>query len=127
MYCLKKDFKLLYKLPSTSELALTLMLGLTKNLYKGVTSVRQYDWNYEPYIGRMLSKLTVGIVGYGRLGKMMADFCRPLCKEIIVYDPYNPSPHHYSPKSIEELFELCDVISLHVHVKDDTKYLIDKD
>lgn len=127
VYCLKKDFKLLYKLPSTSELALTLMLGLTKNLYKGVTSVREYDWNYEPYIGRMLSELTVGIVGYGRLGKMMADFCRPLCKEIIVYDPYNPSPYHYSPKSIEELFELCDVISLHVHVKDDTKYLIDKD
>ena len=126
VYNLKTDFELLNKLPSTSELALTLMLGLLRKLIPSVESVKNYQWDYEPFIGRMISELTVGIVGYGRLGKMMASFCKPLCKKVIIYDPFVNSKD-FSNVSLEELLELSDVISLHVHVKEDTKYMINKD
>ena len=126
VYNLKTDFELLNNLPSTSELALTLMLGLLRKLVPSVESVKRNEWNYQPYVGRMVSELIVGIVGYGRLGKMMAKFCKPLCKEVIVCDPYVQAKE-YRNVSLEELVEISDVISLHVHVKEDTTYMINSD
>lgn len=126
IYNLKTDFELLNNLPSTSELALTLMLSLLRHLVPSVLSVKDLKWDYTPYIGRMCSELTVGIVGYGRLGKMMAKFCDALCKEVLVYDPYVSSSYN-NVDSLEELFEKCDVISLHVHVNDETKYIINSE
>ena len=126
VYNLKTDFELLNKLPSTSELALTLMLSLLRKLIPSVNSVKNYQWDYEPFVGRMASELTVGIIGYGRLGKMMASFCKPLCKEVLIYDPYVMNSE-YRNASLEELLANSDVISLHVHVKEDTKYMINKD
>lgn len=126
VYNLKTDFDLLNNLPSTSELALTLMLGLLRKLVPSVDSVKRNEWDYQPYVGRMASELTVGIIGYGRLGKMMAKFCKSLCKEVIVYDPYVVSKSHRNV-SLDELVSRSDVISLHVHVQEDTKYMINKD
>lgn len=126
VYNLKTDFELLNNLPSTSELALTLMLGLLRKLVPSVDSVKNNEWDYQPYIGRMASELTVGIVGYGRLGKMMAKFCKALCKEVIICDPYVQA-EEYRNVTLEELAENSDVLSLHVHVKEDTKYMISSD
>ena len=126
IYNLKTDFELLNNLPSTSELALTLMLGLLRKLVASVDSVKKYQWDYQPYVGRMASELTVGIIGYGRLGKMMAKFCKALCKEVLIYDPYVMSSE-FRNASLEELLANSDVISLHVHVKEDTKYMIDNE
>ena len=74
----------------------------------------------------MASELTIGIVGYGRLGKMMAKFCKPLCKEVLVYDPFVLSSE-FKNCTLDEIMEQSDVVSLHVHVKEDTKYMINKD
>lgn len=126
VYNLKTDFELLNNLPSTSELALTLMLGLLRKLVPSVESVKRNKWDYQPYVGRMASELTVGIVGYGRLGKMMAKFCKALCKEVIICDPYVQAAE-FRNVSLKELAEISDVISLHVHVKEDTTYMINSD
>lgn len=126
VYNLKTDFKLLNNLPSTSELALTLMLGLLRKLVPSVESVKKNKWDYQPFVGRMASELTVGVVGYGRLGKMMAKFCKALCKEVIIHDPYIETKE-FKNVSLEELVESSDVISLHVHVKEDTVYMINSD
>lgn len=123
---LKTDFELLKQLPSTSELALTLMLSLLRNIPKSIQHVKEGGWDYQAFIGRMASQMTIGIIGYGRLGKMMAKFCNPLCKKILIYDPYVKSKQHTNC-SLEELIETSDIISLHVHVKKDTKYMINKD
>lgn len=125
IYSLTKDFELLYKLPSTSELGLTLLLSLLRHIPASVQHVKEFNWNYQPFIGRMASQLTVGIVGIGRLGSFMAKYCKAIFKDVVVYDPYVES-EYAQVDSLEDLFRSCDVISLHVHVNDETKYMINK-
>ena len=131
--CHKNDYKLINQLPSTSELAFGLMVSLLRNIPKCNTHVSNYNWDYTQFMGRQIKDLKIGIVGYGRLGKMMFDYCKSFGADLKVYDPYKKDDmsdsfllNHYST-SLEDLFQECDVISLHVHVTDETKYIINKD
>jgi phosphoglycerate dehydrogenase-like enzyme len=53
----------------------------------------------------------------------MFNYCKAFGANVYVYDPY--VSHTFS--NLEEIFTKCDVISLHVHVTDETKYMINKD
>lgn len=127
IYSLKNDFKLLNNLPSTSELALTLMLSLIRKIPSSLEHVRNYKWDYQKFVGRMASELSVGVVGYGRLGKFMAKYCSVLCKEVIIYDPFVDCSEFKQADKLGDLFEQCDIISLHIHVSEDTINLINKE
>jgi phosphoglycerate dehydrogenase-like enzyme len=85
--------------------------------------VSGYNWDYTQFMGRQIKDLNIGIIGYGRLGKMMFNYCKAFGANVYVYDPY--VSHTFS--NLEEIFTKCDVISLHVHVTDETKYMINKD
>ena len=121
---LKNDKKLIYNLPSTSELAFCLMISLLKKLVPSHNSVKnKNNWNYEQFIGQELSSLTIGIIGFGRLGKFMAKFCHAFGMNILIYDKYKPSKK-YRNVSKSYLVKHSDVISVHVHLDNNTKNLI---
>ena len=122
---LTKDFKLLKNLPSTSELAFTLMLSLLKKISLSSNSVKNNRWDYEPFVGNEISSLSIGIIGFGRLGKIMSKFCHAFGMQVYVYDPYVKSKK-YNNSTMSEIAKKCDVISIHVHVKKDTIKMIDK-
>tara|TARA_B110000858_G_scaffold35093_1_gene39229 strand:- start:588 stop:1538 length:951 start_codon:yes stop_codon:yes gene_type:complete len=133
IYSLTKDMNLINNLPSTSELAFGLMLSLLRKIPQGQKHVSEYGWDYTQFMGRQVKDLKVGIVGYGRLGKMMYNFCKAFGADVMVYDPYIKEQltdsfllNHWC-SSLEQLFEFSDVVSLHVHVTDETKYIINKD
>ena len=128
---LTKDYELIKQLPSTSELAFGLMMSLLRSIPKSIQHVSEYNWDYTKFIGREVKSLTVGIIGYGRLGKMMYDYCKAFGATVKVYDPYKRDEmddafllNNYC--QLTDMFKQCDVISLHVHVTDETKYIIDK-
>ena len=131
--CHKKDYDLINELPSTSELAFSLMLSLLRQIPQGQKHVSEYSWDYTQFMGRQIKGLKVGIVGYGRLGKMMYDFCTAFGANVMVYDPYVKEQLSDSFllnswwTSLKKLFKFSDVVSLHVHVTDETKYMINKD
>ena len=132
IYSLTKDMKLINNLPSTSELAFGLMLSLLRNIPECNNHVSKYYWDYTQFMGRQIKGLNIGIVGYGRLGKMMYKFCNAFGANVKIYDPYIRK--ELSDRfllnnwcsSLEELFKFSDVVSLHVHVTDETKYMINK-
>jgi D-3-phosphoglycerate dehydrogenase len=121
--CHKNDFELINQLPSTSELAFGLLLDLMRNitLSNNITK-KDKTWDYLPFVGQQMKDLKVGIVGYGRLGKMMVKYCKAFEADVYIYDPYSDESNI---DTLNELFDICDVISLHVHVTDETKYMID--
>lgn len=123
--CHKNDFELLNHLPSTSELAFGLLLDLMRNitLSNNITK-RDSSWDYLPFVGQQMKDYKVGIIGYGRLGKMMAKFCRAFDAEVYIYDPYSDESNI---DTLEELFDTCDAVSLHVHVTDETRYMINRE
>jgi len=125
IYSLTKDYDLINDLPSTSELAFGLLLDLMRNItMSNNVTKRDKSWDYLPFVGQQMKDYKVGIVGYGRLGKMMAKFCRAFDAEVYIYDPYSDESN---VKELEYLFQICDAVSLHVHVSDETKYMIDYD
>ena len=125
IYSLTKDYDLINDLPSTSELAFGLLLDLMRNItMSNNVTKRDKTWDYLPFVGQQMKDYKVGIVGYGRLGKMMAKFCRAFDAEVYIYDPYSDESNI---DTLEELFDICDAVSLHVHVSDETKYMINYD
>jgi len=128
--CLKNDYELINQLPSTSELAFGLMVSLLRNIPECNNHVSNYNWDYTLFVGRQIKNLKIGIVGYGRLGKMMFNYCKSFGADLKVYDPYKKEEMNdsfllnYYSNSLEDLFQECDVISLHVHVTNETKYMI---
>ena len=125
IHSLTKDYDLINDLPSTSELAFGLLLDLMRNItMSNNVTKRDKSWDYLPFVGQQMKDFKVGIIGYGRLGKMMAKFCRAFDAEVYIYDPYSDESNI---DTLEDLFQICDAVSLHVHVGDETKYMIDYD
>ena len=121
--CHKNDYELINQLPSTSELAFGLMLSLLRHIPQCTLHVENGGWDYTQFMGRQVKDLRIGVVGYGRLGKMMYNFCKAFNAEVMVFDPLEGN---IGCSCIEEMFEKSDVITLHVHVTDETKYMINK-
>jgi D-3-phosphoglycerate dehydrogenase len=122
VYCLAKEYSIIEQISSTAEQALTLMLGLIRKLPWAYDSVKNNQWDYEPFIGRQINKLTVGVIGYGRLGKKFKNYMDGLGAEVLIYDPYVTCEKSTSLTNIQNN---CDVISIHVHLNAETQHMID--
>ena len=122
---LTREKKLIKQLPSTSELAFGMMLSLQKKIFESFNSVKKYNWDYLPYIGNEIASLSIGIIGLGRLGNYMCKFSKAFGMKIYFYDPFKKS-QIFKKVSLEKLLKVSDVISIHVHVNKDTKYMLNK-
>ncbi len=121
IWSLTNDMELINDLPSTSELAFGLMVSLFRKINSGFDSVKEGNWNYEPYIGKQIKNSSIGIIGYGRLGKIMSNFCSAFEMGVHIYDPY------LGYDDLNGLLKNSDAISLHVHVTDETRDMINDD
>ena len=67
-------------------------------------------WDYMPFIGRQVNKLTIGVIGYGRLGTLFAHYCNSFGAKVLVYDPYKDVVHVNieQVRNMEQLFSQCD-------------------
>ncbi|MEK7185046.1 MAG: NAD(P)-dependent oxidoreductase [Patescibacteria group bacterium] len=110
----------------TAELALGLMINLCRQIHLATQSVQRGEWQRELFRGRSLIGKTLGIVGLGRLGKMMARYGHGLGMNIVFADPNVDSIRFpdYKKLSLDELVVVSDVISLHLHLNNETKGMI---
>ncbi|CAF2390046.1 unnamed protein product [Rotaria sp. Silwood2] len=84
--------------------------------------VEQNIWNHE-IAGKdlhSLNTLNLGIIGMGRIGSCFANKMRPFVRKIFSYDPLLPS----NCTSMDEIFEECDIISLHIPLTSANHHLI---
>ena len=117
IYSLTHDMTLINNLPSTSELAFGLMMSLLRKIPQGQKHVAAGGWDYTQFMGRQIDWLHIGIVGYGRLGKMMAKFCHAFGAIVYVYDPHVEWDTNWPSidgrlnrvDSLEALVKECDV------------------
>lgn len=126
---LTKNKKIINKISSTAEHSLALTLSALRKIPFSFEGVKNNEWNYENYIGRQMNYLSIGVIGAGRLGKFYINLCKNIFKEILVFDPYKNIKETIKVRQVnnlEYLFKKCDVISLHVHVSDETINLINE-
>ena len=126
IWSLKEDYKLINDLPSTSELAFGLMMSLLRKIPSGFDHVKRGGWDYEPYVGHQIKGKTIGVIGYGRLGKIMCRLFDGWGVELLSTDPYETITTARGVP-LDELLNNSDVVFLHVHVTDDTRDMVDEE
>jgi len=111
---------------AVAEFALTLILSAMKNYPRLDEAVRQGKWSRFPM--RELSEKTVGIVGFGRIGRRLAELLAGFHVNILSYDPYMneaaAAERNVTPVALEELLAKSDVVSLHLPSTPETHHLI---
>lgn len=112
---------------SVAEHVVAMMFMEAKNLYPSIHDVKQHGWSKPT--GREISGKKIGIIGFGMIGKYLADFAYGLGMEVRAYDTcavpeIEAEKHHAKMVSLHEIYETCDYISLHVPLLASTKHMI---
>ncbi|BAC14800.1 hypothetical conserved protein [Oceanobacillus iheyensis HTE831] len=118
---------------AVAELVLTFMLASTRHLLPIDEAVRAGNFDIRNQLfGYELNGKTVGIIGFGNIGRLIAEKCRlGLGMNIVVFDPYvtaeSVEPYVELTESLEDLLRISDVVTLHVPYVRATHHLIHKD
>jgi phosphoglycerate dehydrogenase-like enzyme len=110
---------------AVAEGAIAHALHLTKRLGPLHKMVSTGGWNDRTKypVGDFESK-TIGIVGFGRIGRRVAKLAEAFDMKVLAYDPFAQIPAENAVASIEDLVSHCDVISLHVPLTDETNQMV---
>lgn len=118
----------LERITSTAENTLGLMLALVRKLPWAFEDVKAGRWNRDAFKGNQLSEKTLGILGLGRLGKIVARYGQALGMKVVAHDPHVSREEMEKLKvqshGFEELFQNSDVLSVHVLLTDATHNLV---
>ncbi|HUM82393.1 MAG TPA: phosphoglycerate dehydrogenase [Lachnospiraceae bacterium] len=114
---------------SVAEMALSQILACARQLEKNRRTVESGVWVKN--VGVEISGKTVGIIGFGAIGKKLAGLLSGFACRILVYDPNitkeTEEEYGVSGVSLDELYEKCDAISIHVPYIPATHHMINKD
>jgi len=126
---LQGETEFLEGLSATAELAWGLLLSLLRRIPQAADSVKGGEWNRDAFRGNELRGKRLGILGMGRLGRVVAEYGRTFGMSVAAYDPYASDwPMGVELRSAaEDLMEDAQVLSIHVPLNDETKGLMDGD
>lgn len=113
---------------AVGEHAIGMLLSLLNNLNKANYEVKNGIWRREENRGIEIKGKTVGIIGYGNMGSAFAKKLFGFEANVVAYDKYkkNFSNQYVKEVSLEQLKTMSDIISLHVPLTEETKYMINK-
>lgn len=116
---------------TTAEHAIALMFSLTRNVPQGTATLKNGQWEKKKLQGREIFNKTLGLIGYGKIGSIVADRARGLKMRIIVYDPF-VTPERiredgFESVSLDELYKRADYITVHVPKMKSTIGLLNKE
>jgi len=105
----------LKEIRATAELTIGLMLALMRNIPSAARDVLDGHWDRDRYQGRELYGQDVGLVGFGRLGRIVAGYLLAFGSRVRVYDPAVPDPNMPGVESValEDLLKTSRLVSLH--------------
>ena len=116
---------------TTAELAIAHMFSLSRKLTGADRSVRDGKWERSIFLGTELSGKTVGIVGFGTIGRLVAARCFALNMRVVGYDPFVTAEtfgeYGVGKMDIDSLLANADYVSLHCPVTDETRGLLSRD
>jgi len=115
---------------TTAEHTIAMMMALTRNIPWGTSTLKDGRWEKKKLQGREIYNKVLGVIGFGKIGSIVADRARGLKMQVIVYDPYIPAEliekAGFEAVSIEDLYARSDYVTVHVPKLKDTVGLLDK-
>ena len=113
---------------TTGEHAISMMLSLDRKIPQATASMKAGKWEKNKFTGHELLNKTLGIIGIGRVGSIVADRAQGLKMKVIAYDPFI-SPEAAKKTgitlaSLDEIFRTADFITVHTPLTKETRGLI---
>jgi len=104
---------------AAAELTIGLILSLSRNIPQGTASLKACQWEKKALMGREVKGKTLGLIGIGNIGSIVAELARGLKMKVVAFDPFisQGKAREMGLELIEDLDELlsrADYVSLHV-------------
>jgi D-3-phosphoglycerate dehydrogenase len=115
---------------SAAEHAVALMLSVLRKTAQADASMKRGEWNKDAFTGNELTNKTVGIMGFGRIGQIVAKRISGFEPKILFFDPLvHQSQVNYATKvnTLEELFSQSDIVTIHTPLLEATKGVVNYD
>ncbi len=116
---------------AAAEHTLAMMLSIARHIPQATDSMRQGMWEKKKFVGTELYHQTLGIVGLGKIGSIVADRALALKMKVLAYDP------HVAPEmaavlgveyvSLDDLLAASDFITLHTPLTDETRWILNRE
>jgi D-3-phosphoglycerate dehydrogenase len=114
---------------ATAEHAIAMLMALSRSIPQAAASMRARRWEKKRFRGRELFEKTLGVIGFGRIGRTVAERAGALKLKVIAYDPHIPAESILrlgaEPVTLEELLGRSDFITVHTPITPETRNLID--
>ena len=115
---------------TTAEHTIALLFSLARNTPQAFSSMKELKWERSKFQGTELFGKTMGIVGMGNIGRLVAERALGLRMKVIAHDPYISKDTNLNMPielvDMDEIFKLSDVITVHTPLTSTTKNLISK-
>ena len=115
---------------TTAEHAIALLLAMARQIPQADRSTHAGKWEKSRFMGIEVAAKTLGLIGCGNIGSIVADRAQGLKMRVIVYDPYLSAERagdlNVEKVDLDTLLARADFISLHTPLNDTTRGIIDK-
>ena len=116
---------------TTAEHAITLMLSLARQIPEADASTRAGKWEKNKFLGVEIFGKTLGVIGCGNIGSIVADRALGMKMKVVAYDPFLSAERALDigveKVELEELLRRADFITLHTPLTDKTRNIINAD
>ncbi len=123
---LRGETEFLSGITATAELAWGLLLAVVRRIPSATASVVRGEWDRDAFRSHEVQGKTLGILGLGRLGRMVARYGQAFRMRTLAYDPYQTQWEEGVLRcaSLDELLSCSDVLSVHVPLNDNTRGML---
>ena len=113
---------------AATEHTMAMMQALARNIPQANASLKKKEWKRSKFMGVELNEKTLGIVGFGRIGREVAKRANAMDMKCVAYDPFitkeRAAQLGVEMMSMADLFKVADVITVHTPLIAETKHVI---
>lgn len=110
---------------ATAEHTFALLLALARHLPSAFESVKTGEWDRDKFRGIELQGKVIGVVGYGRLGRLVGGYSKAFGLKVLAFDPYVKIKDEWIQQvDFFDILDKCDIITFHVPLSSETYKLV---
>jgi D-3-phosphoglycerate dehydrogenase len=116
---------------TTAEHAIAMLLALSRNIPRGTSTLKSGRWEKKTLQGREVFNKVLGVIGFGKIGSIVAELARGLKMQVLVFDPF-VTPERidkagFQSVSLDQLYRQSDFITIHIPKLNHTVGFVDQD
>ncbi len=116
---------------TTAEHTVSMLMSVSRKIPQATASLKTGKWEKSKFMGSEMMNKTLGVIGMGRIGKIVVDRCQGLKMKVIAFDPFisavQAKEMNVELVDLDTLFKRSDYITIHTPITDETRGMINKE